>query len=150
MQVILLERVANLGQLGEVVKVRQGYARNYLIPQGKARRATEAAIKEFEGRRAELEKVQGERLVAAQAVAEKLNGVKVTVTAKAGVDGRLFGSVTNYDIAEALGQQGFEINKAQVRMPHGPLKLVGDHPISVVLHSDVVAEVLVSVVGEQA
>ena len=150
MQVILLERVINLGQLGDVVKVKEGYARNFLIPQGKARRATEAAIKEFEARRADLEKAQADRLSAAQAEGEKLNGTKVRITAKAGVDGRLFGSVTNYDIAEALTKQGFQVNKAQVRMPQGPLKAVGEHPISIALHTDVVAEVSVTVVGEQA
>ena len=150
MQIILLERVANLGQLGEVVKVKEGYARNFLIPQGKARRATEAAIKEFELRRADLEKAQADRLSAAQGVSEKLNGVNVKITAKAGVDGRLFGSVTNYDIAEALTKQGFAVNKAQIRMPQGPLKTVGDHPVTVALHTDVVAEVTITVVGEQA
>jgi large subunit ribosomal protein L9 len=150
MQVILLEKVVNLGQLGDVVKVREGYARNYLIPQGKARRATESAIKEFEARRADLEKAQAERLVAAQSVGEKLNGATVTISAKAGVDGRLFGSVTNFDIAEALGKQGFEVNKGSIRMPLGPLKAVGEHHISVALHSDVLAEITVVVVGEQA
>jgi large subunit ribosomal protein L9 len=150
MQVILLERVANLGQLGDVVKVREGYARNFLIPQGKARRATDAAIKEFETRRADLEKVQAERLTAAQAVAERLNGTNVRLTAKAGVDGRLFGSVTNYDIAEALVKQGFDVNKGQIRMPQGPLKTVGEHPLTIALHTDVIAEITVTVVGEQA
>lgn len=150
MQVILLEKVVNLGQLGDVVKVKQGYARNFLIPQGKARRATETAIKEFETRRADLEKAQADKLAAAQAVQARLSGTKVQVTAKAGVDGRLFGSITNYDVAEALTKQGFEVNKAQVRMPQGPLKLVGDHPITVALHSDVTAEISVTVVGEQA
>ena len=150
MQVILLEKVVNLGHLGDVVKVREGYARNYLIPQGKARRATESAIKEFEARRADLEKAQAERLVAAQSVGEKLNGATVTISAKAGVDGRLFGSVTNFDIAEALGKQGFEVNKGSIRMPLGPLKAVGEHHISVALHSDVLAEITVVVVGEQA
>jgi large subunit ribosomal protein L9 len=150
MQVILLERVINLGQLGDVVRVKEGYARNFLIPQGKARRATETAIKEFEARRADLEKAQADRLSAAQAEGEKLNGTTVRITAKAGVDGRLFGSVTNYDISEALTKQGFQVNKAQVRMPQGPLKTVGEHPISVALHTDVVAEVSVTVVGEQA
>jgi large subunit ribosomal protein L9 len=150
MQVILLEKVVNLGQLGEVVKVKEGYARNFLIPQGKARRATETAIKEFETRRADLEKAQADKLAAAQAVQARLSGTKVQVTAKAGVDGRLFGSITNYDIAEALTKQGFEVNKAQVRMPQGPLKMVGDHPITVALHSDVTAEINVTVVGEQA
>jgi large subunit ribosomal protein L9 len=150
MQVILLEKVVNLGQLGDVVKVKEGYARNFLIPQGKARRATETAIKEFETRRADLEKAQADKLAAAQAVQARLSGTKVQVTAKAGVDGRLFGSITNYDIAEALTKQGFEVNKAQIRMPQGPLKLVGDHPTTVALHSDVTAEISVTVVGEQA
>lgn len=150
MQVILLERVVNLGQLGDVVKVKEGYARNFLIPQGKARRATDAAIKEFEARRADLEKAQADRLTAAQSEGEKLNGTTVKLTAKAGVDGRLFGSVTNYDIAEALTKLGFNVNKAQVRMPQGPLKAVGDHTVSVALHTDVVSDVTVTVVGEQA
>jgi large subunit ribosomal protein L9 len=150
MQVILLEKIVNLGQLGDVVKVKEGYARNFLIPQGKARRATETAIKEFEARRADLEKAQADKLAAAQSVQEKMSGAKVQVTAKAGVDGRLFGSITNYDIAEALVKQGFNVNKAQVRMPQGPLKLVGDHPLTVTLHSDVTVEITVTVVGEQA
>jgi large subunit ribosomal protein L9 len=150
MQIILLERVVNLGQLGDVVKVKEGYARNFLIPQGKARRATEKAIKEFESRRAELEKAQSDRLSAAQSVGEKMNGTTVRIAAKAGVDGRLFGSVTNYDIAEALTKQGFEINKGQVRMPQGPLKAVGEHHVTVALHTDVITEVTVNVVGEQA
>jgi large subunit ribosomal protein L9 len=150
MQVILLEKVINLGGLGDVVKVRQGYARNYLIPQGKAKRATEAAIKEFEGRRAELEKAQAEKLAAAQAVGEKLNGLTIQIGAKAGVDGRLFGSVTNYDISEALGKQGFKVEKAQIRMPVGPLKSVGEHKVSVALHTDVVVELGITVVPEAA
>jgi large subunit ribosomal protein L9 len=133
-----------------VVKVRQGYARNYLIPQGKAKRATEAAIKEFEGRRAELEKAQAEKLAAAQAVGEKLNGLTIQIGAKAGVDGRLFGSVTNYDISEALGKQGFKVEKAQIRMPVGPLKSVGEHKVSVALHTDVVVELGITVVPEAA
>jgi len=150
MQVILLEKVINLGGLGDVVKVKDGYARNFLIPHGKARRATEAAIKEFESRRVELEKSQAARLAAAEAIAARLNGLTIQVSAKAGVDGRLFGSVTNFDVAEALGKQGFEVGKAQVRMPSGPLKAIGEHPLKVVLHTDVVADVTVAVVGEQA
>lgn len=150
MQVILLEKVVNLGQLGDVVKVKEGYARNFLIPQGKARRATDAAIKEFETRRADLEKAQAARLAAAQAVNEKLNGSTVKVSAKAGVDGRLFGSITNFDIAEALVKQGFEVNKGQIRMPLGPLKTVGEHHVSIALHTDVVSEVTVMVTGEAA
>ena len=149
MQVILLEKVSNLGQLGDVVKVREGFARNFLIPQGKARRATEAAIKEFETRRADLEKAQADRFTAAQSVNEKLNGVNIRIPAKAGVDGRLFGSVTNYDIAEALGKQGFTVNKGQIRMPQGPLKAVGEHHVSVALHTDVVSDITVNVVPEQ-
>ncbi|HMN80705.1 MAG TPA: 50S ribosomal protein L9 [Burkholderiaceae bacterium] len=150
MQIILLEKVVNLGALGDVVKVKDGFARNFLIPTGKARRATPVAIKEFETRRADLEKVQADKLAAAQRAGEKLNGLTISVTEKAGVDGRLFGSVTNFNIAEALKKQGFEVEKAMVRMPSGPLKLVGEHKVEVALHSDVVAEVNVTVVGESA
>ena len=148
MQIILLEKVANLGNLGDIVKVKDGYARNFLIPTKRARRATETAIKEFEARRAELEKVAAEKLAAAQAVGEKLTGLTVTVAQKAGVDGRLFGSVTNHDVAEALGKIGFEIPKAHVRMPHGPLKAVGEFPVSVAAHTDVVVDITVKVVAE--
>ncbi len=150
MQVILLEKVVNLGNLGEVVRVKDGYARNFLIPKRMARRATASAVAEFEAKRAELEKLAGEKLAAAQAQGEKLTGLSVKVAQKAGVDGRLFGSVTNYDIAEALTKQGFPVEKAQIRMPQGPLKVVGDHGVSVALHTDVVVDVTVSVVGEQA
>lgn len=148
MQVILLEKVAHLGNLGDVVRVKDGYGRNFLIPNRIARRATSEAIAEFEARRAELEKAAAEKLAAAQAQAEKLSGLRVPVSQKAGVDGRLFGSVTNHDIAEALAKQGVKIDKAQVRMPHGPLKAVGDYPLAVSLHTDVVAEVVVVVSGE--
>jgi large subunit ribosomal protein L9 len=148
MQVILLEKVANLGGLGEVVKVKDGYARNFLLPTGAARRATEAAIKEFEAKRAELEKAQAAKLTTAQASGEKLSGKKVSITQKAGVDGRLFGSVTNFDIAEGLKRMGFDLAKSQVRLPTGPLKTVGDHTVSVALHHDVVVEVTVTVVAE--
>ncbi|MEN9366426.1 50S ribosomal protein L9 [Sphaerotilus natans] len=148
MQVILLEKVANLGVLGDVVKVKDGYARNFLIPTGAARRATEKAIKEFEVRRAELEKAQADKLAAAQAQGEKLAGKTVTISQKAGVDGRLFGSVTNADIAEALKSQGVEIVKAQVRLPNGPLKVVGEQTVAIALHHDVVVDVTVAVVGE--
>lgn len=150
MQIILMEKVLNLGQLGDVVKVKQGYARNYLIPQGKAKRATEANIKEFEGRRAELEKVAGEKLAAAQARAEKLEGMMVQIPAKAGVDGRLFGSVTNSDVAEAITKQGVEVKKSEVLLPNGPMKHVGDFPITLHLHTDVNANITVSVLGEAA
>ena len=148
MQVILLEKVANLGSLGEVVKVRNGYARNFLIPTGKATRATRDSLAEFEQRRAELEKVQSEQLAAAQEKSAKLDGLSLQITQKAGVDGKLFGSVTNADIAEALKAQGFDVPKADVRMPQGPLKNIGDHPVKVALHSDVVVTVNVSVVAE--
>jgi len=148
MQVILLEKLANLGQLGDVVKVKDGYARNFLIPQGKARRATETALKEFEGRRSELEKIHADRLQLAQSLGERLAGLTVQISARAGVDGRLFGSVTNFDIAEAVTKQGFEISKAQVRMPTGPLKNVGDHKVALALHTDVVVEITVSVLGD--
>ncbi|ALE54537.1 50S ribosomal protein L9 [Paraburkholderia sp. SIMBA_055] len=148
MQIILLEKVVNLGNLGDIVKVKDGYARNFLIPNKQARRATKEALAEFEVRRAELEKIAAEKLAAAQAQGEKLAGSTVQIGQKAGVDGRLFGSVTNADIAEALGKQGFAVEKAQVRLPEGPLKLVGDHPIQVSLHTDVVVDVTVSVLGE--
>lgn len=149
MQIILLEKVVNLGGLGDVVKVKDGYARNFLIPGGKARRATAAAIKEFEVRRADLEKVQADKLAAAQAIGGKLDGMTLAISQKAGVDGRLFGSVTNFDIAAALGKQGFpQVEKAMVRMPLGPLKAVGEHDVSVALHSDVVVGIKVAVSAE--
>ncbi len=150
MQIILLERVANLGQLGDVVRVKDGYARNYLIPQGKARRATDAALKEFEARRVELEKVQSDKLAVARSLGERLAGFTWQNTVKAGVDGRLFGSVTNFDIAEGLTSQGFAVSKAMVRMPEGPIKTVGDHKLEIALHHDVVVEITVSVLGDTA
>jgi large subunit ribosomal protein L9 len=149
MQVILMERVVNLGGLGDVVKVKDGYARNFLIPQGKAKRATPANLAEFETRRAELEKVQAEALGAAQSRAEKLEGVTVQIVRKAGVDGRLFGSVTTIDIAEALQALGHDVERAMVRLPQGPLKTAGDYHIDVALHSDALAHITVSVLGEQ-
>ena len=150
MQIILLEKVLNLGQLGEVVKVREGYARNFLIPQGKAKRATKASLEEFEKRRGELEKAQAEALTAAQERAAKLDGLMVQITQKAGVDGKLFGSVTNSDIAEALKAQGFDVAKAAIRMPAGPIKQVGDQQFKVALHTDVIVTITVSVLGEAA
>ncbi len=148
MQVILMERVANLGNLGDVVKVKDGFARNYLIPQGKAKRATPENLAVFESRRAELERVQTEALAAAQARATQLEGLMIQITQKAGVDGRLFGSVTNFDIVDALAKQGIEVERGQVRMPQGPLKQVGEFPIPIALHSDVIATITVSVLGE--
>ncbi|HZN24455.1 MAG TPA: 50S ribosomal protein L9 [Burkholderiales bacterium] len=149
MQVILLEKVVNLGGLGDVVRVRDGFARNFLIPQGKAKRATRENLAEFEQRRAELEKSQSDQLAAAQEKAAKLEGLMLQITQKAGVDGKLFGSVTNADVSEALKTQGFDIPKAAIRMPQGPLKNVGDHPLKVALHADVVVSITVSVLGEQ-
>jgi large subunit ribosomal protein L9 len=150
MQVILLEKVVNVGNLGDVVKVKDGYARNFLIPQKMARRATESAVAEFEARRADLEKAAAAKLAAAQGQGDKLGGMTVTIAQKAGVDGRLFGSVTNFDIAEALTKQGFPVEKAAIRMPTGPLKTTGEHPVAVALHTDVVVEITIAVVGEAA
>jgi large subunit ribosomal protein L9 len=150
MQIILLEKVVNVGNLGDVVKVKDGYARNFLIPQRMARRATTSAIAEFEVKRAELEKAAAAKLAASQAQGEKLSGMTITIAQKAGVDGRLFGSVTNFDIAEALTKQGFAVEKAQVRMPVGPLKTTGEHAVAVALHTDVVVEITIAVVGEAA
>jgi len=150
MQIILLDKVINLGNLGDVVKVKDGYARNFLIPNGRARRATQAAVAEFEARRVELEKAAEAKLAAAQELAAKLGGVGLKLSQKAGVDGRLFGSVTNHDIADELNRQGFAVHKAQVRMPNGLLKNVGDYTVQVALHTDVVVDVNVSVLGETA
>ena len=149
MQIILLEKVVNLGNLGDLVKVKDGYARNFLIPQGKAKRATPVALKEFEAKRAELEKAAAEKFDAAKALAEKIEGVVVTIARKAGVDGRLFGSVTNHDIAEGLEKLGFDLPKSSVRMPAGPLKMIGESTLEVALHTDVLANVKVVIVGEQ-
>jgi large subunit ribosomal protein L9 len=150
MQIILLEKIVNLGNLGDVVKVKDGYARNFLIPSRRARRATEGAIKEFETRRADLEKAAAEKLAAAQALQEQLSGKVVRISQKAGVDGRLFGSVTNADVAEGLTKMGLPTLKSQVRMPNGPLKVTGEHAVSVSPHTDVVADITVLVVGEVA
>ena len=148
MQIILLEKIAHLGNLGDVVKVKDGFARNYLIPTRRARRATDAAIKEFEARRAELEKAAADKLSVAQALQEQLAGKVVLITQKAGVDGRLFGSVTNADIAEGLGKMGYSVAKSQVRLPNGPLKVTGEHAVTVSPHTDVVAEITVQVVAQ--
>jgi large subunit ribosomal protein L9 len=150
MQIILLDKIVNLGNLGEIVRVKDGYARNYLIPAGRARRATETAKQEFEAKRADLEKAAAAKLAESQAQGEKLTGATIKLTQKAGVDGRLFGSVTNFDVAEELNKQGYGVVKAQVRMPNGPIKVVGDSKVSVALHTDVVVEITVSVYGETA
>ena len=149
MQVILLEKIVHLGNLGDVVKVKDGYARNFLIPQGHAKRASQAAIAEFETRRAELEKAQAERVAAAQAIADTLNGADIEIASKAGVDGRLFGSVTNHDIAEAIdAKYNLQIKKSQVRTPLGAIKAVGEYVITIGLLSDITADVTVKVVAE--
>lgn len=148
MQVILMEKVLNLGALGDIVKVKEGYARNFLIPQGMAKRVTPENLAAFEARRAELEKAQADKLAAAQDKATKLEGLLLQITRKSGVDGRLFGSVTNADIAEALKAQGFEVEKSAIRMPNGLLKQVGDTKLDVALHTDVIANITVSVLGE--
>ncbi|MGC2457768.1 MAG: 50S ribosomal protein L9 [Gallionellaceae bacterium] len=148
MQVILMEKMVNLGQLGDIVRVKDGYARNFLIPHGKAKRATENNLAEFAARRGELEAAENAKLLDAQATAEKLGGLTVQIVQKAGVDGKLFGSVTNADIAAELKQQGFSIEKSQIRMPDGHLKQIGDYPISIGLHTDVVATITVAVLGE--
>ncbi|MBK5205231.1 MAG: 50S ribosomal protein L9 [Polaromonas sp.] len=150
MQIILLDKVVNLGNLGDVVKVKDGYARNFLIPYGSARRATASAIKEFEVKRAELEIAAAAKLAESQAQGEKLRGTTVKLTQKAGVDGRLFGSVTNLDIAHELNKLGFAVSKSQIRLPNGQLKTVGDHAVSVALHTDVIVDVTVTVYGETA
>jgi large subunit ribosomal protein L9 len=148
MQIILLEKIVNVGNLGEVVKVKDGFARNYLIPQGKAKRATPENIKLLEARRTELEAAAAQKLAAAQELAGRLEGVNVKITQKAGVDGRLFGSVTNVDIVEALRAQGLAVEKASIRMPTGPLKHIGDYPIVVAVHTDAMANITVSVIGD--
>jgi len=148
MQIILLEKIGNVGNLGDVVKVKEGYARNFLIPQGKAKRATPENLKAIEAKRADLEKAANEKLEAAQALAAKLEGMTITISQKAGVDGRLFGSVTNVDIVDALKAQGADIEKSMIRMPSGPLKQVGEYPLTVALHTDVTAHINVGVKGE--
>jgi len=150
MQIILLEKVTNVGALGDIVKVKDGFARNFLIPQKLARRATEANKAEFAAKRAELEKAAAAKLAESQAQGEKLGGTTVKLTQKAGVDGRLFGSVTNHDISDELNKLGYKIVKSQVRMPNGPIKTVGDSTVSVALHTDVVVEINVTVYGETA
>ncbi len=150
MQIILLDKVVNLGNLGEIVKVKDGYARNFLIPSGRARRATASNKAEFEAKRAELEKAAAAKLAEMRAQGEKLGGTSIKLTQKAGVDGRLFGSVTNHDISAELTKQGFAVAKSKIRMPNGPLKTVGDHPVTVVLHTDVAVDITVMVYGETA
>jgi len=148
MEVILMEKIASLGQLGDIVKVKNGFARNYLIPQGKARRATPAAIEEFQAKRSDLEKLEADKLAAAHEKAQKLDGLMLQVSRKAGMDGKLFGSVSNSDVADLLEAQGLEVPRSIIRMPQGAIKQIGDYPVQIVLHSDVVVTVTVSVLGE--
>ncbi len=148
MNVILLERIGNLGDLGDEVVVRAGFARNFLIPQGKAVRATESNRAEFEGRRAELEKVANEVLGQARERAASLEGMAVTIVVKAGEEGKLYGSVGTQDIADAVGAKGVEIEKSEVRLPEGPIRSVGEYEIDLQLHSDVTVPIQVSVVAE--
>jgi large subunit ribosomal protein L9 len=150
MQIILLEKVLNLGNLGEVVRVKDGYARNFLIPQGKAKRATKSALADFEAKRVVLEAAQADKLAAATSVGERLNGLTVQISSKSGVDGRLFGSITNQDVAEALGKQGYTVHKSQVRMAGGALKTIGDHAVQIALHTDVLVDITMTVVGQAA
>ena len=150
MQIILLDKVLNLGNLGDIVKVKDGYARNFLIPMGRARRATEKAKQEFETKRVELEKAAAAKLGASKVMGDKLAGSTIKLTQKAGVDGRLFGSVTNADIAEELSKLGYKVSKGQVRLPNGMIKTTGDNTVSVSLHTDVVVEITVAVYGETA
>ena len=147
MQIILFEKIGGLGNLGDIVTVKNGYARNFLIPQGKAKRATEVNKAEFEARRAELEARQAEILADALTRKEKLDGQVITVAQKAGVDGRLFGSVTNADIASAIVATGIKAEKANVRLPEGPFKAIGEYEVEIALHSDAVAKVTVAVVA---
>jgi large subunit ribosomal protein L9 len=149
MQIILMEKVTNVGQLGDVVRVKNGYARNYLIPQGKAKRATAANMAEFEARRAEIEAAERVKLADAQGRGEKLSGLILQIVQKSGVDGKLFGSVTNADIVDALKAQGFDVEKSQVRMASGNIKQIGEHHVDIALHTDVVVGITVSVLGEQ-
>lgn len=148
MEVILLEKIANLGNLGDRVRIKGGYGRNYLVPQGKAVPATATKIAEFEARRAELEKIAAEKLGTAQAHAEKLGKLEIVISHKAGDEGRLFGSVGTHNIAEAINQAGGSVEKQQIRLPNGSIRHVGDYDVDINLHSDVNVTVLVKVVAE--
>lgn len=148
MEVILLEKIGKLGSLGDRVSIKPGYGRNYLIPQGKAVIATKAKVAEFEQRRAELEKVEAEKLAVEQARAEKISGLEITITQKAGEEGRLFGSVGTQDIADAVTAAGVEVAKHEIRLPDGVIRNVGDYRLDISLHSDVVISIEVKVVAE--
>jgi large subunit ribosomal protein L9 len=149
MDVILLEKVANLGNLGDRVAVRSGYARNFLLPKGKATLATPANVTKFEARRAELEKVQRDSLAGAEARKAKFEGFKLTITAKAGNEGKLFGSIGTNDIAEAATAAGQPLARSEVRLPNGPLRIVGEHVVSVHLHADINIELPIVIVADE-
>lgn len=149
MEIILMQKVANLGNIGDKVKVKAGYGRNYLLPQGKATLATQENLAKFEARRAEFEKAAKEELVSAQTRAAKLEGFKLSLTAKAGGEGKLFGSVGNSDIVEALRKAGHTVERAEVRMPNGPIRQAGEHVVQLHLHTDVNVDVPVVIIGEE-
>jgi large subunit ribosomal protein L9 len=149
MEIILLQKVANLGNIGDRVKVKPGYGRNFLLPQGKATLATPDNIAKFEARRTELEKVAGEELSQAQARAAKLAGFKLSLTAKAGGEGKLFGSIGTSDIAEATRNAGFDVERSEVRLPHGPIRQAGEHVVQLHLHTDVTVDLPVTIVAEE-
>jgi large subunit ribosomal protein L9 len=149
MEIILLQKVANLGNIGDRVKVKAGYGRNFLLPQGKATLATADNIAKFEVRRSELEQAAGEELGKAQARATKLQGFKLSLTAKAGGEGKLFGSVGTSDIAEATRKAGFDVERSEVRLPHGPIRPAGEHVVQLHLHTDVTVDLPVTIVAEE-
>ncbi len=149
MEIILLETIDRLGGLGDMVNVRPGFARNYLLPQGKAKLATPENIAEIEVRRAELEKHEAEMLDAARARAEQLEGLEISITAKSGGEGKLFGSVTNANITDAINEKGIEVEKSEIRMPEGPIRLAGDYDIDLHLHAEVNATIKLTVIGEE-
>jgi len=148
MEIILLEKIINLGELGDIVNVKDGYGRNFLIPQGKAKRATESNKAEFEIKRAEIEKQQAALLKVAQKRAKDLDGFVLEIKQKSGIDGKLFGSVTNVDIIEAINNAGHEVVKSEIRMPEGPIKNTGDYMITLTLHQEANVEIKVTVIGE--
>jgi len=150
MEVILLQKVANLGNIGDRVKVASGYGRNYLLPKGKATLATPEHVARFEARRAELERIANDELADAKRRAEALAGFRLTISAKAGSEGKLFGSVGTSDIAEAASAAGHKLSRSEVRMPNGPLRMVGDHSVHLHLHADVDLELPVVIIADEA
>jgi large subunit ribosomal protein L9 len=149
MEVILLQKVANLGNIGDRVKVKSGFGRNFLLPQGKATLATAANVARFEERRHELEKLAREQLSSAEERSVALKDYRLTVTAKAGTEGKLFGSIGTPDVAEALTRAGFKVSRSEVRLPSGPLRMVGEHTVSLHLHADVDVPIVVTILAEE-